>query len=238
MLFDLGRWDELLDVGDRLLRQDEEAGGSQITGLVLAAVAPVLVHRGRSDAALARQDEMLAAAREAEDFQFLLPALSAAATTSVGSGRLEEAGSVANEFLDRTHGRATVYRELYGLAVVRAALDAGDADLAGRLAADMSGTSAHQVAATRTAQALMLGVAGRREDAAHAFDDVRRRWAAHGNAVEEALAGLGAAECLASLGRHEEAAGRAAPTAARLRALGAESLAARAESLASSPVAE
>ena len=238
MLYDLGRWDEVLDLGDRLLLRDLEAGGSQITGLVLAAVAPVLVQRGRAGEALARRDEMLGAAREAEDLQFLLPALSAAAMTSAETDRAAEAISLAGEFLERTHGRATVYRELYGPPVVRACLAAGDAPLAGRLADDMSGTSPRQEAAARTARALVLAAAGRQEEALRAFDEVERRWATHGDAVEEALAALGAAECLAARGRRPEAAGRAASAAARFRAFGADPLAARAETLAGSRVAD
>ncbi|MFL5798362.1 MAG: AAA family ATPase [Actinomycetota bacterium] len=238
MLFELGRWDEVLDLGDRLLRQDAEAGGSQITGLVLAAVAPVLVQRGRAGEALARRDEMLGAAREAQDLQFLLPALSAAAMTSAEAGRAAEAVALAGEFLERTHGRATVYRELYGLPVLRACLAGGDPGPAGRLADDMSGTSPRQEVAARTARALVLAAAGRHEEAFQAFDDVERRWTTYGHRLEEALAGLGAADSLSALGRHHESAERAATAAARFRAFGADLPAARAEALAGSPVAE
>jgi class 3 adenylate cyclase/tetratricopeptide (TPR) repeat protein len=238
MLFDLGRWDEALELGERLLRQDLEAGGSQITGLVLAALAPVLVHRGRAAEALARQDEMLAAAREAEDFQFLLPALSAAVVTAADSGRPAEALALGAEFLDRTHGRATMYRELYGLQVVRACLAAGDAGLAERLADDMSESSPRQASAARTARALVLASGGRTEEALSAFEEAEAAWRAHGNAVEAALAALGAAECLAALGRTEEAAKRAAAAAAAFRGFGADALAAQADALAVSPVGD
>jgi hypothetical protein len=232
MLFDLGRWDDVLEQGERLLLDDVAAGGSQITGLVLAAVAPVLVHRGRGADALARQDEMLAAAREAEDLQFLLPALSAAALASAATGDAAGAATLAADFVERTHGRPTVYRELYGPAVIRACLSSDADDLAGRLADDMSGASARQRAAAVTARALVDRAAARVDTALAGFERARGMWRDGSNAVEEAFADLGAAECLAGLGRTEEAAARAAAAAARFRSFGAESPAARADELA------
>jgi tetratricopeptide (TPR) repeat protein len=235
MLFDLGRWDELLADADVLLREDVVAGGTQITGLVLAAVTPVQVHRGTPAEALERLDEMLDAAREAQDLQFLLPALSAAVVARAAAGEPAAALALASEFHGGAQGRPTVYRELYGPAVVRTCLDAGDPDLAGRLVHEMTGASPRQVAAARTGSALLAAADGDHDAALAGFDEVAIRWRDSGVVVEEAFAGLGAARALASLGRAAEARRRAADAAARFRSLGASALAARADAVAAAP---
>jgi tetratricopeptide (TPR) repeat protein len=235
MLFDLGRWDDALDQGERLLYDDEAGGGSQITGLVHAALTPIFVHRGRVDEALAWQDAMLEAAREAEDLQFLLPALSAAVLAASAAGDAAGAAALGEEFLERTHDRPTVYRELYGPPVVRACLASGAGDLAGHLAADLTGASARQRAAAVTGRALVDLAAARVDTALAGFDRAREMWREGSNAVEEAFADLGAAECLAALGLDEETAERATAAAARFRSFGAEPPAARADALIRRP---
>jgi tetratricopeptide (TPR) repeat protein len=224
MLYDLGEWDDLLELAGRLLNADVAAGGTQITGLVLAATSPVLVHRGRVDEALARQDEMLAAAREAEDLQFVLPALAAAATAAAATGDGPATAAFAGEFVERAHDRRTVYRELYGPAVLRACLRTGDGAAratAASLAGDLAGSSPRQHAAAVTGRALLGAAGGRFEAALADFDDAESRWRNYGNPVEAALASLGAAGCLAGLGRPDpNVAARARPAREFLRSIG------------------
>jgi hypothetical protein len=220
MLFDLGRWDELLELGDRLLAEDLAAGGTQITGVVHAARIPVLVHRGRAGEAVEPLGEMLSAAREAQDLQFLLPALAAAAAAEAAAGDGSAAIELVAEFRSAAHGRRTVYRELYGPPVVRAAIAAGGEGLAAELAADLGGASPRQEAASATGRALVLAVERRFEEAGRAFDDAERRWRDQGVVIERDLAAMDAARCLAALGRPGDARARASAAQASLRAMG------------------
>jgi tetratricopeptide (TPR) repeat protein len=221
MLFDLGRWDELLEVCAGLEERDREAGGTQITGLVLAARAPVLAHRGRAAEALERQDEMLGGAREAVDLQFLLPALAAAATTSAAAGDAAAVGGFVREFREAARGGVTVHRELFGPPVVRAALAIGNAEAAAGLVAEFAGASPRQAAAAVTGRALVAAAEGRPAEALAGFDEAEARWEAHGVVTERALAAMGAAGCLAATGRPGEARERAEAAAAVLLELGA-----------------
>ncbi len=220
MLFDLGRWDELLTLGHRLLAEDLAAGGTQITGLVHAARIPVLVYRGRVGEALERRDATLADARDAQDLQFLLPALAAAAAASAAAADRTAAIELAGEFRAAARGRRTVYREIYGPPVVRAAIAAGNTRLAAELAADLGGTSLRQEAAAATGRGLVLAAERRFEEALRAFDGAEGRWRDQGVVIERDLAGMDAARCLAALGRPQEARERASAAGASLRSMG------------------
>ena len=78
-LFDLGRWDELLERADEVIARDRAHGGRYVSVMAEAFKGQVLVWRGRLAAAEAVVDELLPQARKIDDLQVLVPALVTAA---------------------------------------------------------------------------------------------------------------------------------------------------------------
>jgi len=237
MLSDLGRWDEVLTVAGEVRALDRQAGGTQVSALVLAAEVPVLIHRGRAGDGAALVEDMLVEARRAEDLQVLAPALSAAAQVAAAAGDGDEVGRLAEEFQRATTDRSTLYRQVHGPELIRACVAAGHLDLAERLAADPPGLSAREAAASATARAVVALARDRLEDAATGFADCETRWTAYGHRLESALAALGSARALFGLGRSEEAEERLGAAREAFESLGAIDLTAQAETIAGAPQA-
>ncbi len=232
MLSDLGRWDELVGLAEDVIARDREAGGTQVSALVLAALVPVLVHRGRTSEAQQLVGGMLDGARRAEDLQVLAPALAGAAVVAARTGDSEEVRRLAEEFDQVTAGRSPLYRQVHSPELVRACVQAGHVEIAERLAADPPGRSARLAAASATARAVVALARGRIEEAAEAFEECRARWTDYGHRLEAALASLGSAGCLLRLDRPDEARDRLDAARIQLESLGAVDPLAEADALA------
>src|SRR6266540_130145 len=213
---DLGRWDEVLTVAGEVRALDRQAGGTQVSALVLAAEVPVLIHRGRAGDGAALVEDMQVEA-------------------AAGDG--DEVGRLAEEFQRATTDRSTLYRQVHGPELIRACVAAGHLDLAERLAADPPGLSAREAAASATARAVVALARDRLEDAATGFADCETRWTAYGHRLESALAALGSARALFGLGRSEEAEERLGAAREAFESLGAIDLTAQAETIAGAPQA-
>ena len=75
MLFDLGRWDELIQAAEGVRQFSEAHGRSQPAAIASTYCAHVLVRRGATAEASTLMDDTLPYAREIEDAQSLGPAL-------------------------------------------------------------------------------------------------------------------------------------------------------------------
>jgi len=76
--FDLGRWDELLEIGDRVIESEPDRTG-QIAVMAQTYRQSVLIRRGVSDGVAILEDEILPRAREIGDGQVVVPAFGTAA---------------------------------------------------------------------------------------------------------------------------------------------------------------
>ncbi len=84
LLFDAGRWDELLEAA-AVLHEEERAGQAWQPGVMALAMRSfVEAHRGRAAQALARVPELAARAREVGDSQILIPPSPPAPWSSTG----------------------------------------------------------------------------------------------------------------------------------------------------------
>ena len=101
---------------------------------------------------------------------------------------------------------------------VRTALEAGDSELAERLAGGFDPLQPLSHHAIVAAQALLGEARGEHEAAAAGFADAAARWHDFGMPYEEAQALLGQGRCLVALGRAPEAAAAARAGARDLRA--------------------
>jgi hypothetical protein len=114
--------------------------------------------------------------------------------------------------------------------MVRTAADAGDLDLAGRLAAGLTPRFAYRQHALCAAAAVLAEGRGRTAEAAGGYGEAAERWRRFGIVPERAHALLGRARCLAVLGR-PGAAGPAGEARRLFAGLGAAPLVAAADAV-------
>ncbi|HXF71657.1 MAG TPA: hypothetical protein VNO79_03490, partial [Actinomycetota bacterium] len=132
LLFDAGRWDELLEAATTVLEEEERAGeASQPGTMALTMRSFVEAHRGRAVEALARLPELAARARRVEDPQILVPALTACAVVEHRAGR----GAMGTlwELVDRLRGLEPTWRAHHLTDLSRVAVAEGHPDIAARL---------------------------------------------------------------------------------------------------------
>ncbi len=103
-LFPLGRWDELMEITDELMRSDSQRGGSQVGIFAKEWQAVVLFHRGETAVARRMLAESLSSAREIEDPQAMMPSLAHAIVVFLAAGKAERADELADEFVAACEG--------------------------------------------------------------------------------------------------------------------------------------
>jgi hypothetical protein len=203
MLYDLGRWDELLDVVDVIRRFEEQHGAAQPGGMAQAYEALVLTWRGRVDDAGTVMERELALAREIEDPQVLAPALVAAAFLASVHGDAPAARKHLEEWHTVTGSRA-FFRSQNLTDAVRVACVLGELDLAERLLDNIVTAAERDRLSDLTARATIEQARG--DDATSAFLEAAAGWDAFGCRLEHALAlreagkDVDAAPILAELG--------------------------------------
>jgi tetratricopeptide (TPR) repeat protein len=232
-LFDLGRWDDVIERSAEIRRWHGDRGWAQPVVIAGTQEAAVRLFRGELDAAAEQMDELLPAAREIKDVQTYRPALATAGLVALRRGRPEDAGALLDELeVDLDSG---TYDRVYGmLEATRLARALGDVDHAERIAR----VNADFVPAYPVGQAIMLAsraevseAKGEHAEALAAFDSVAEAWDGLGHVFQRALALLGAARCLIALGRPPDALSRALAARAIFDSLGAGWLAAEAAML-------
>ena len=200
MLFDLGRWDEILAITDELTATEEDIGTqSRLLGLPYRAL--VLERRGDLSGAAAVVNELLPKAREAADPQLLVPALAGAA--AVAAVRNDGGGALGfvRELLEVTQSRSDRHRALFLPELTRICVPQGALDLARELADGLT-LELGRPGISRTAAAAVLAEAeGRADDALALYEQAAKRWHAFGGVPGRAEALLGEGRCLISLGR-------------------------------------
>ena len=112
-LFDVGAWDELLQVADDVLRRSREAGGDYAAGLAQPWLTQVLLWRGRPRRGRRRGGGIDVRSAHIRDAQVLVPAEVAAALVAVREGRGQDAIRIVEELEREIGGLAgLVPREL------------------------------------------------------------------------------------------------------------------------------
>jgi class 3 adenylate cyclase/tetratricopeptide (TPR) repeat protein len=229
-LLDLGRWDEAVAGADALIGWEREHGGQYMALMAAQVKARVLLWRGRPDAARGLVGEFLPQAREIDDLQLLVPALTVAAAAERAAGDPAAAGALVEELQrvagDRGGGGWYLGQQLADLVRVCVAL--GRRAAAEELAAQANGGVARNRHGLATARAVLAEAAGHLEGAAAGYEEAAAGWAGYGHRLERALALLGAGRCLLALGR-PEGRGRLEAAGELFAGLGAGPLAAEAE---------
>ena len=152
MLFDLGRWDELLEVAEVAARFDEQAGGVQQGLIALSYAGHVHLRRGELASAAGICERYLDRARTALDPQVVGPMLSLQALVRAAEGSSREALGAVRELIDATLDRADWHRARFLPELVRLSVQLGSRETADTLLAPLRtqlGRASHAIVAAR-----------------------------------------------------------------------------------------
>ncbi len=224
LLFELGRWDDLLARADELVAWERSSDETQITTAVFTHKAAVFVRRGAVAEAKSLTDALLEPARTIGDPQTLVPALICAALVEQAIGDHAAAIQLVEEIETSIRGR-TVNLWMFDAAdIARICATAPDVELGKRLFTDVEVSAAHQVAGLVSARAVLAETEGSLDEALAGYAEAAAGWHEFGNVFEEACALLGRGRCLLGLDRREEAAGPLARARTIFEQLGASPL--------------
>ena len=214
MLYDLGRWDELLRDVDTLRSElanaGRDSGSGQLGPLLRTWHAHVLLRRGELAPARVLIDESLAPARDVRDAQILGPTLAAAALAAHASGDDRAALAFVDELDTALAGRAAWHRARFLPELVAICIAMGAAERGERLLDSidvLAGRTEHAVASAR---ALLFEADGRHEDALRLNETAAAGWQQFTFAFGRAQALHAAGRCLLALGRIDDAGSRLA----------------------------
>jgi DNA-binding SARP family transcriptional activator len=205
--FDAGDWDTLIDSADELIAWERARGSGRVTMIALGAKAQVLIERGDTSGAVALEAEFLQRARAMGDSQDIVPALStgAAIRSAVGDG--VGALQLIEELAEQTRDRDPSKRAHNLTLATRVAVAWGAADLARSMVPSGEPNYLRSRLCIAASEAMLTEASGDLEAASLQYIDAARGWAAYGAPAEEAYARIGAARCLAAVGRGRDAAG-------------------------------
>lgn len=202
-LFDLGRWDEVIEIGERLTHEITDTS-LQISVLVETFRQLVLVHRGVLDRAADVEDRLVPRAREIADSQAIVPVFRLAALERQAQGDMDGALAAIREALDLMRERPGLRGWLLDDSA-RICVAAGDAGLLADLLEDYTPHLARNIASVTSARGSLAEVRGDLEGALSLYVDAAARWESFPHIFEQAHALLGAGRCSLALGRRGEA---------------------------------
>jgi hypothetical protein len=204
-LFDLGRWDEVVEVADEIAGWEEHHGGPAQPGAISGIEKMhVLVHRGAQEEAARLEGVLLPRAREIGDPQVLWQALVVASVVHLAGGDADGARDLVMELDSATVGAfaRSYYLIPEGLRVMMAT---GEAEMARGLIEEQPVRIPTFLTRQELARATLAESDGDVEQAVARYRDVAAAWQGGGFAFEHANAMLAAGRCLLSLGEASEA---------------------------------
>jgi class 3 adenylate cyclase len=189
MLYDLGRWDELIRAAE-LIRGGSTVSGGQPHVIASTYLALALAQRGALADASQVLDETLPHARKVGDPQALGPALAASAVVERARGDAAAVRARLGEWDTATHDRP-FFRAQNVTDAVRLACELGDLPLAERLRARIVTTSERDRLSGLSALAAINEAAGDVTAARAGYDEAASGWERFGCPLEHGLALLG-----------------------------------------------
>jgi class 3 adenylate cyclase/tetratricopeptide (TPR) repeat protein len=195
-LFDLGRWDELLDLAGDVIEWSAGTGARYEVVSAQPWAAQVLQLRGRLEEASVAAAHFIKPAREVGDPQVLFPAAVAAGWIALAEGRTDEAAHLIEE-VDRAADVSAWYREHFLADLVRLCSGIGNLAAAERLVGLANAFTERHRLSLATARAVLHEAKGELGPATETYLESAQGWASYGHVVEAARAWLGAGRCLA-----------------------------------------
>jgi class 3 adenylate cyclase/tetratricopeptide (TPR) repeat protein len=203
-LFDLGSWDQVLEVASSILDGLRDSGSYALFH-TLEYRARVTALRGGADDLLSLAESAIEIARNAGSIEHSIPALAFAAAVRFWTGDLQGTRDLLSE-LERTphYQEASSYASLLP-GMVRAAVGAGDRAVAERLAGGFEPIHRYQEHALCASRAILAEGRGEAEEGARLYAEAAGRWERFGVVPERGFALLGEGRCLLALERPAEA---------------------------------
>ena len=196
VLFDLGRWDELLETAHEMDEFDRRGGGSHLGTFADSYQAMVLVRRGELAPATALAEEFLPKVRTLRQPEYLAPALSAGAMIEYDRGHHQTAIDLVHEFVEATED-ASNYRLHFLPNALGVLLATGHLEAAERFVPEprypLSVRHRHCMASI---QAILAEARGEYEEGATLWADAAERWLAYGSMLERGHSLFGLGRCL------------------------------------------
>jgi class 3 adenylate cyclase/tetratricopeptide (TPR) repeat protein len=210
-LFDLGDWDQVLEIAQEMGTWDLPQERRSVIG-VYAQMFEAWIHlrRGQLTGLTAAAETIAEGARRVAYTEYVTPALVLLAEARRAEGDLQGAQDALDEFATLT-AEVPNYRVFMLPVAVRAFLAMGKLEKALALQpfqADVR-TERHALSFL-TAKAAIAEARGELDVAARMFAEAATRWERYGFALEAGLTLLDLAQCQQALGRHEEAEATAA----------------------------
>lgn len=227
-LFDLGRWDEVLEIAEELVSWDRSHGSTYWGPWGLAYQSHVLVRRGDVARAAEVEEELLSRAREIGHDQVLAPALVAAALVEQARGDSPAALALIAEFQLETRPMSQ-FRFTWLADAVRICVAAGGTDEARILASGPEPAFPRHRYAVLSARAAVAEATGDLDESLSLYGDAAKSWGEFGVVLEHGHSLLGRGRCLVQLGKSSEAAATLEEAREIFRRLGALPLVAEAD---------
>jgi class 3 adenylate cyclase/tetratricopeptide (TPR) repeat protein len=205
--YDLGEWDELLNVAERLLPRGDDRWNGQFEVLTEIYRRDVLLHRGVQDDRDVVERTLLPRAREIGDGQVVVPAYRIAALGRLGRGEVPGAIDLVVEVDESLRGRLGFRSWILDWAA-RVCLRADAADLLRSLIEQGTEHLTRHANSVASARAVLADIEGDHERALAGYDDASRRWGAFPSVLEHGLALEGSGRCLLEMARPHDAAER------------------------------
>ena len=200
-LFDLGRWDEALELADQLLERHRDLAESYEGVSLTARKAHILACRGQVGEAAALKARFLPRSRDIGDPQVVSNALAIAAFIEQADGDPGAALRLVEELEHATRDGPACYRADPLPIVARICRAAGEPGLAERFLQGADAPAARYRNCLATARAVLAETRGDLPEAAGRYDDAGDRWRSFGVALEHGQALLGLGRCATRLGR-------------------------------------
>jgi class 3 adenylate cyclase/tetratricopeptide (TPR) repeat protein len=230
-LFDIGRWDQVVERADEIARWEEQHGGQAQPGTIAAIEKlHVLAYRGRHEEASRLEETFLPRTREIGDPQVLWQALMVASVAHLVRGDLEGARSLVMELVEATEG--ALVRTFWIMPEgQRVLLASGQTETARRIVEEEVAPIPTLLTRKVLARAALAEADGDLVAAVGGYRQAAASWEQGGYVFEQANALLGAGRCLLLLGQPAEASDNVSSARATFVSLRAQPLLAECDDL-------
>jgi class 3 adenylate cyclase/tetratricopeptide (TPR) repeat protein len=228
--YDLGAWDELLEVGSGILEGAAEETTSQLSVLAEVYRRDVFLHRGVPDTDGVVEQMLLPRARDIGDGQVVVPIFKVAALGRLARGDVTGASALVEE-------ADTLLREFVGVrswfldGASRTCLAARDVGLLRSLIEQGIEHLTRDTNSMTSARAVLAELEGDNASALERYEDAAARWGIFPSVLEHGHALAGSGRCLLALGRPGDASGKLREARERYTSLRAAPLVATVDEL-------